>query len=94
MKSFLHWLQNDAEDCGLFDPPLPAQQGLNFLIDYLLGEDWYVTLPECIEQTNSAAVYEILYNYSRKFRKEIKHDRRLRRKALRKSSFRSKYSRK
>lgn len=77
MKLFTDWLKNDAEDCGLFDPPIEPQLALNFLIDYLLGEDWYVVLPECTLQTNTAAVYEILYKYSRKFRKELKRARKL-----------------
>lgn len=72
MQLFTDWLKNDAKDCGLCDPPIEPQLALNFLIDYLLGEDWYVTMPECTQQTNTAAVYAILFKYSKKFRKEVK----------------------
>lgn len=72
MKTFTHWLEYEAKDCGLCDPPLEPQKALDFLIDYLLGENWYVPISENTLQTNSAAVYEILLKYSPKFRKELK----------------------
>lgn len=72
MKTFTYWLNHEAEDCGLCDPPLDAQSALNVLIDYLLGENWYVVMPESTAQVNSAAVFEILFKYSRRFRKEYK----------------------
>lgn len=71
-QSFTNWLDNEAIDCGLCDPPLEAQHALHFLTDYLLGENWYVAMPESQKQVNSVIVYEILYKYSRKFRKELK----------------------
>lgn len=71
-KQFTYWLEHDAEDCGLCDPPLDAQKALNFLTDYLLGEDWYVVMPESQKQVNSAIVWDILYKYSSEFNKELK----------------------
>lgn len=73
MKTFIDWLENEAEDCGLCDPPLDAQKAINFLKDYLLGENWCVVIPESTEQINSAIVFQILYNNSSKFRKEWKN---------------------
>lgn len=72
MKTLTSWLQNDAKDCGLCDPPMKAQEAVDFLKDYLLGENWYVTMPQNVEQCNTAIVIEILYKYSPKFRKELK----------------------
>lgn len=43
-----------------------------FIIDYLLGEDWYVTDPIGQTQVNEIALYEILEKYSNRYRKEIR----------------------
>lgn len=72
MKTLTSWLQNDAKDCGLCDPPMKAQEAVDFLKDYLLGENWYVTMSENTEQCNGAIVWEILSKYSPRFRKEVK----------------------
>ena len=45
---------------------------VHFIINYLLGEDWYVVDPLGHEQINQIALEEILDSYSKKFRKEIK----------------------
>ena len=71
-KTFTHWLQHEAEDCGLMQPPLDAQKALDILKDYLLGEDWYVVNPVNTQQCNTQLVYEILEKYSPEFKKEIK----------------------
>lgn len=72
MKLLTDWLANDAKDCGLCDPPMKAELAIEFLKNYLLGENWYVTMPQNGEQCNIAIVIEILYKYSPKFRKELK----------------------
>lgn len=74
-KQFTYWLEHEAEDCGLCDPPLDAQRALRFLKDYLLGERWYVTTSENVEQVNAAIVWEILSKYSKEFKKEKKQFR-------------------
>ena len=43
-----------------------------FVIDYLLGEDWYVVDPLGQTQINEIALYEILEKYSERYRKECK----------------------
>ena len=43
-----------------------------FIIDYLLGKDWYVVDPLGKDQINEIALYEILEKYSRVYRKERK----------------------
>jgi hypothetical protein len=71
-NTLTYWLANEAEDCGLMQPPLNAQKALDILKDYLLGEDWYVVNPVNTEQCNTQIVYEILKRYSSEFNKEIK----------------------
>ncbi len=43
-----------------------------FIIDYLLGEDWYVVDPIGQTQVNEIALYEILEKYSKRYRREKK----------------------
>ena len=56
----------------MFPPPLNAQLAIQFLKDYLLGEDWYVINPLGQEQINTEIVSDILYKYSKRYRKECK----------------------
>ena len=44
---------------------------VNFIIEYLLGEDWYVADSLGHNQVNQIALEEILDKYSKKFRKEL-----------------------
>ena len=44
-----------------------------FIIDYLLGKDWYVVDPLGQAQINEIALYEILEKYSKRYRKECRH---------------------
>lgn len=71
-NSYLDWLKANDDPKNLCDPPLDAQSAINFLCNYLLGEDWYVVMPESTQQVNSVIVYEILQKYSKDFRKELK----------------------
>lgn len=43
-----------------------------FIINYLLGEDWYVVDPLGQTQVNEIALYNILDKYSKRYRKECK----------------------
>ena len=72
MKSYIDWIIENEDPDNLCDPPLDPQEALQFLCDYLLGEDWYVAMPESQKQVNSAIVDGILYKYSKRYRKEIK----------------------
>jgi hypothetical protein len=42
-----------------------------FIIDYLLGKDWYVVDPLSKNQINEIALYEILKKYSEQYRNEL-----------------------
>lgn len=48
------------------------EEFIHFAIKYLLGDDWYVADPLGHNQINQVALEEILYMYSKKFKKEIK----------------------
>jgi hypothetical protein len=71
-SQFTYWLSHDAKDCGLMQPPCKDALALQFIKDYLLGEDWYVVNPVNHEQCNTQLVHEILYKYSKEYRKEYK----------------------
>lgn len=72
MKSYVDWFTENKEPDNVCDPPLDPQLALQFLCDYLLGEHWYVVMPESQKQVNSAIVDEILFKYSKQYRKEVK----------------------
>lgn len=57
---------------GIFPAPTDAQQAINILCDYLLGEDYYIVdpLPNC--QANTIIVQQILFKYSPEYRKRFR----------------------
>ncbi len=70
-KSF-EAVKENIEDTsyGICPPPMPAQECLNILCDYLLGEDWYVASSMSAEQVNAVVVEQILEKYSKQWRKD------------------------
>jgi hypothetical protein len=60
-------------DYGLCPAPMEAQVALDILSSYLLGDDWYTSLPVSVEQGNAILVEQILDKYSKKWRKDWKH---------------------
>ena len=74
-NQFTFWLRYKAKDCGLMQPPCKDDLALQFIRDYLLGPDWYVVNPVNHEQCNTQMVHEILYKYSRQYRKEYNRAR-------------------
>lgn len=75
MQTFTDWLENDSIDCGIMSPPMEAEKALSFLTDYLLGENWCVVAPLSPKQVNTNIVHEILWKYSKQYRKEYKQYR-------------------
>lgn len=67
-------MKSNIEDtsCGLYPAPMEAQQAVNILIDYLLGDDWYVVSPMNQKQVNACAVEQILDKFSKKWVKDWK----------------------
>ena len=49
------------------------EEFIYFATKYLLGDDWYVVAPLGHNQVNQVALEEILYMYSKKFKKEIEN---------------------
>ena len=58
---------------GLCPAPLSAEAALDILVNYLLGDNWCVVLSMNKEQTNAAAVEQILDKYSKQWKKDWKY---------------------
>lgn len=57
---------------GLCPAPMSSYIALQILIDYLLGEDFYIAMPLSQEQANTEIVATILEKYSKDYRKDRK----------------------
>jgi hypothetical protein len=58
---------------GLCPAPLPAQEALFILKDYLLGDTWYHTLACSQEQENAIIVEQILDKHAKQWQKDWKN---------------------
>jgi hypothetical protein len=58
--------------CGLYPAPMEAQEALDILTSYLLGDDWYVVDPMNAKQVNAIITEQILDKYSKKWKKDWK----------------------
>ena len=76
---FQKWLDKNWEKDNIFPPCLEDQLAIDFLCKYLLGEDYHTVTPLCTTQANCEIVHDILYKYSKKYRKEIKNIKKYRR---------------
>jgi hypothetical protein len=65
------WMEKQ-ESYGIFLPPMEAQKAVDFLCQYLLGNNWCSPNPVSTRQINTEIVIEILYKYSSSFRKEVR----------------------
>ena len=65
--------KNRKDKGNIFCTGITDVEFVYFIIKYLLGEDWYVVVPLGHDQINQTAVEDILYTYSKKFRKELKN---------------------
>ena len=64
--------KNRGDKDNIFGVGVSDAEFRTFIIDYLLGEDWYVVDPIGQTQVNEIALHEILEKYSRRYRKECK----------------------
>lgn len=69
---YTEWLEKNWVKDNIFPPALDPQLALQFLKEYLLG-DWYSMNPISTQQINCEIVHEILYKYSKEYRKEHKN---------------------
>ncbi len=58
---------------GLYPAPMEAQEALDILTSYLLGDDWYVTDSMGAKQVNAIITEQILDKYSKKWKKDWKN---------------------
>ena len=78
--TYTEWLDKNWEKDNMFPPCLDPQEALSFLEKYLLGEDYYIVNPMPNIQANCEVVHDILYKYSKKYRKEVKERNKLKKK--------------
>ena len=57
---------------NIYCDEITDREFVHFIIIYLLGENWHIVDPLGHDQINQIALEEILYTYSKKFRKEYK----------------------
>ena len=68
--------KNRKDKDNIFGVGVSDAEFRRFIIDYLLGENWYVVDPLGPTQINEIALYEILEKYSKRYRKEQKERKR------------------
>ena len=68
--------KNREDNDNIFGVGVSDAEFRTFVIDYLLGEDWYVADPLGQTQINEIALYEILEKYSKRYRKEYRSRKR------------------
>ena len=64
--------KNREDKDNIFGVGVSDAEFRQFIIDYLLGEDWYVVDPLGQTQINEIALYKILEKHSKRYRKECK----------------------
>lgn len=62
--------KNREDKDNIFGVGISDAEFRQFIIDYLLGENWYVVDPLGQAQINEIALYEILEKHSKRYRKE------------------------
>ncbi len=63
--------QREDKD-NIFCTGISDTEFVKFAIKYLLGDDWYVVDPLGYSQINQLALEDILFKYSKQFKKEYK----------------------
>ena len=68
-------MKSNIEDTsyGLYPAPMEAQEALDILTSYLLGDDWCVVDSIGPKQVNAIITEQILDKYSKKWKKDWKH---------------------
>lgn len=73
LTEYMNDKYNDREDKdNIFGVGVTDVEFRDFIIDYLLGSDWYVVDPLGQTQINEIALYDILNKYSKRYRTERK----------------------
>ena len=64
--------KNREDKDNMFGVGVSDAEFRQFIIDYLLGKDWYVVDPLGQTQINEIALYKILEKHSKQYKKECK----------------------
>ena len=67
--------KNREDKDNIFGVGVSDAEFRQFIIDYLLGEDWYVVDPLGQKQINEIALYKILERYSKRYKRECKRQK-------------------
>ena len=67
--------KNREDKDNMFGVGVSDAEFRQFIIDYLLGEDWYVIDPLGQTQINEIALYKILERYSKRYKRERKRQK-------------------
>ena len=71
-KTFTEWLDKQP-DYGLCEPPMTLQEFEDFIEKYLLPDNYICdSLASTVSQCRTVILFDILIDYSKKFRKEWK----------------------
>lgn len=77
LTEFMDERYKNREDKGnIFGVGISDAEFRRFIINYLLGEDWYVVDPLGQTQINEIALHEILEKYSKRYREECRDRKR------------------
>lgn len=72
IESFHKWLEENWDEHNIFPPGMDDATALDFLIDYLVPEDYYISYSCGKSQANTEMVSYILQKYSQKYANELK----------------------
>ena len=73
LTEYMNDKYNNREDKdNIFGVGVTDAEFRDFIIDYLLGNDWYVADPLGQKQVNEIALNDILNKYSKRYRTERK----------------------
>lgn len=73
LTEYMNDKYNNREDKdNIFGVGVTDAEFRHFIIDYLLGPDWYVVDPLSRDQVNEIALNDILNKYSKRYRTERK----------------------
>lgn len=67
--------KNREDKNNIFGVGVSDAEFRKFIIDYLLGEDWFVVDSLGQTQVNEIALYKILKKHSKRYRKECKGEK-------------------
>jgi len=71
-NSIIDWCNTNWNDNSITAPPMDDKTALNFLFDYLVPNDYYISYACSNEQANTELVCYIIKEYSNKYKKEFK----------------------